>query len=509
MTSRRTVLGLLAGAAAGIVGVPLLSGLRGSSSTGVLLNSRRALPAPFTQAWQAPPVLAPSRSTVDTDYFELVQRPAMVELLPGVPTPIWGYDGRFPGPTIVATRGRRAVVTHRNELPVPTVVHLHGGRTAAEHDGFPTDLLYPVGFRGPMTGHDMGGTVTHGARDYVYSTEQAGATLWYHDHRMDFTGPAVWRGLAGFHLVHDRAEDALGLPSGERDLPIMITDRAFNSDGSLSYPSRDPSLLGVPGVEEPYTGGVLGDVILVNGVPWPHARIPAGRHRLRLLNASNARRYRLRLDPGLALVQIGADAGLLHRPVVHDALEIAPGERFDVVVDFGVVPAGQHIVLRNEFGDSGTDQVMRFEVLEAGPDPSRVPDVLGPDPDPAPAAVTRSFVFGNQRRSGMSGWTINGASFDPDVAVATATLGTTERWQLTSDLHHPVHLHLGSFTVIGRGINGPGPYDLGPKDTIDLRPAEQAEILVRFDGFEGRYVLHCHNLEHEDMAMMVRFDTTR
>lgn len=501
--SRRQLLGgLSAAGVAAVVGVPLISGVRGSSSTGELLPSRITLPSPFTLAFRVPPVLSPVRSDASGDHYRITQRVATAEILPGVRTTIWGYEGVFPGPTIRSVRGRRTVVTHRNELPAPVVVHLHGGHTPAGSDGFPTDLLYPAGWTGAHAAMD--GTMAHGSRDYVYPMAQPGATLWYHDHRMDFTGPAVWRGLAGFHLIADPAEAALGLPDGPRDLPIMITDRSFDADGSLRYPSLDPTLLDTPGVREPYGSGVLGDVILVNGVPWPVAEVPAARHRLRLLNASNARRYRLTLDPPGALVQIGADNGLLASPIRHDAVELAPAQRFDVVVDFGRYRPGDEVTLRNEFGDGATASVMRFRIGPAAPDPSRVPDRLSLEPAPpaAPVAVTRDLRFRHGTVHGMPGWTINGAAFDPARPQATPRLGDTEIWRLSSDFHHPIHLHLASFRVLSRGIAGPGPYDHGPKDTIDLRPAEQASILVRFTDHPGRYVFHCHNLEHEDMGMM-------
>jgi spore coat protein A len=109
---------------------------------------------------------------------------------------------------------------------------------------------------------------------------------------------------------------------------------------------------------------------------------------------------------------------------------------------------------------------------------------------------------------GMPGWTVNGEPFRPDSAAARPKLGTTEIWRLTSDFHHPIHLHLNHFRVLSRGIGGPGPYDHGPKDTLDLRPAEQATVLVTFTGWAGRYVFHCHNLEHEDMAMMANFSVS-
>ncbi|GAA1869586.1 multicopper oxidase family protein [Asanoa iriomotensis] len=506
--SRRALLGGAVGAAvAGTVGVPLVSGLAGSSSTGTLLTSRVPLPRPFTAPLPVPPVLAPVRADADTDFYEIVQRPATVEILPGVPTTIWGYNGIFPGPTLVSRSGRTTIVRHRNELPVPVVVHLHGGHTPPQHDGYPTDLILPTG---TLTGHpDPSGVVARGQRDYEYPLLQRAATLWYHDHRMDFTGPAVWRGLAGFHLVHDSEEDTLPLPRGELDLPLMIADRSFDADGSLRYPSLDPTLLHRPGVQEPYHAGVLGDVILVNGAPWPIADVPAVRHRLRLLNASNARRYRLSLDPpppgGGALVQIGADGGLLDRPVVHDTIEIAPAQRYDVIVDFGRYRTGQEVTLVNGFGSGTAARVMRFRIGARVPDDTAIPERLS---ETVPlrrldAVVTRTMVF----QSTGAGWTINGQPFDPQHADVRPQLGSVEIWRLISDFHHPVHLHLSAFQVLSRGTGGPGPYDHGWKDTVDLRPAEEVSVIVRFERYAGRYVFHCHNLEHEDMMMMGNFQT--
>ena len=167
------------------------------------------------------------------------------EILPGLKTEIWGYDGIFPGPTIESRRGRRAIVRHRNELDVPTVVHLHGGVTPPEHDGYPTDVILPVGGRGGHGGHDGHGTnVSEGTREYVYPLQQPAATLWYHDHRMDFTGPQVYKGLAGFHLVRDDEEESLGLPAGERDVPLMICGRSllctWQPSGEVTEAARRP-----------------------------------------------------------------------------------------------------------------------------------------------------------------------------------------------------------------------------------------------------------------------------
>ena len=504
MNRRRFLAVLGGGAAAAAVGVPLVAGVRGASSTGVLLPSRRPLPAPFTRQLTVPAVLRPTRTDETTDYYTVTQRPGTAAFLPGVDTRIWGYEGTFPGPTIRSRSGRRTVVTHHNRLPVPVSVHLHGGHTPASQDGYPTDLLFPPGFAGDMS---MAGAMTHGTRDYAYTMRQRAATLWYHDHRMDFTGPSVWRGLAGFHLVTDDEEQRLPLPSGERDIPLMIVDRSFDADGQLRYPSVDGSLLHTPGVTDPYGAGVLGDVVLVNGTPWPVAPVAAVRYRLRILNASNARRYRLALDPDGVLLQVGTDGGLLPAPVPHQAIEIAPAQRFDVVVDFSRYRAGQMATLVNEFGEGRTGEVMRFHITGPAPDDSSVPSTLSVDSglSTADSVVTRTFHFRHGTVGGMAGWTVNGDPFDPTRDVARPRLGTTETWRLMSDFHHPIHVHLAHFRVLSRGIGAPGDYDHGWKDTVDLRPAEEATILVRFEDYPGRYLLHCHNLEHEDMAMMAAF----
>jgi spore coat protein A len=498
--NRRDVLRVLGGAAAVAgVGVPLISGVRGADSTGALLRSLRPLPRPYQRPLPVPATLAPTA----TGRYEIVQRPGTAEILPGVATPIWGYNGTFPGPTLRTRSGQPIVVGHTNELPVPTVVHLHGGHTPSESDGYPTDVVEPVGAAHDMAGMDTAAMdpaarIAMGRRDYRYPLRQRAATLWYHDHRMDFTGQAVWRGLAGFHIVTDDEEDRLPLPRGDRDLPLMIADRSFTADGELAYPAG-------------YTAGLLGDVVTVNGVAWPYREVAGMRYRLRLLNASNARRYRLALDPpppgGRAFTQIGTDGGLLEAPREHDAIEMAPAQRFDVVVDFGRYPPGAAVRMVNTFGDGTTRDVMQFRVGGRATDDTAVPRRLSA-PAPAMTAVTtRTFRFRHDDVRGMPGWTVNGQPFDPLRSIASPRLGAAEIWRITSDFHHPVHVHLAPFRVLSRGLGGPGDYDHGWKDTIDLRPAEEARLLIRFDDYAGRYVLHCHNLEHEDMAMMATFTT--
>jgi spore coat protein A len=518
--SRRDV--LRAGIALPVVGAAVAcSGPPGQ--TGELLRSNATLPQRFSLPLQTPDVLRPTSSDGGVDRYTIEARPVELEILPGYRTSALTYAGSFPGPTIVARRDSPVEVEHVNRLPVPMVVHLHGGHTPSADDGFPTDLVLPTdppSTRRPDSGdHSHDGSVadpkavtSQGRRVYRYPGNQPAATLWYHDHRMDFTGPMVYRGLAGFHLLRDESEEALGLPSGERDLPLMVTDRAFDGDGQFVYPSIDPTLTGTPGVEEHAIEGVLGDVVLVNGVPWPVAEVDAARYRLRILNASNARRYALRLDPpppeGSPFVQVGSDAGLLGSPVGHKVLTMAPAERFDVVVDFGAYPVGTEVTVRNDLDAGPAGDVMRFVVARNASDDSRVPDrlvevetLVAP-----PAAVTRSFVFGVRPGGRGHVWTINGRQFDPTRADAVVRPGQVERWRFGTNVHHPVHVHLASFQVVSRGPRGPGPMDAGWKDTVDLRPAEDVEVLVRFPDLPGRYVMHCHNLEHEDMMMMATIE---
>ncbi|MFF8955274.1 multicopper oxidase family protein [Streptomyces sp. NPDC014894] len=520
----------IGGAALGVTGLagvslPLLAAARRAAdgeSPGRLLTSRAELPRPYDVPLPVPRTLTPA-SGAAADVYEIVQQPAELEILPGLRTPAWTYGGTFPGPTLVSRTGRRTLVRHRNTLPQPTVTHLHGGHPPAHSDGYPTDVILPADGRitaeralaamtHGMPGHGAPagvGGIAGGERTHTYPMDQRAATLWYHDHRMSWTGLGVWRGLAGFHLVHDDEEERLPLPRGEHDIPLMITDRAFEEDGSFRYPLIDAGLTR-PGVTDAYMDGVLGDVVLVNGAPWPVHRTPRVRHRLRLLNASNARPYRLRFDPqpagGDAFVQIGSDGGLLERPVRHDALRLGPGERFDVVVDFSRWPPGAGVRLVNTLARGGAHEVMEFRIA-GGParEDAGAPDRLSRIErlDPGRAVVTRDFRF----RQGKDGWTVNDRMYRPGRALARPALGEVEIWRFTTSLHHPVHVHLNHFQVLARNGGAPGPYDAGWKDTVDLPPTQSVEVAVRFTDYDGTYMLHCHNLEHEDMGMMADFIT--
>ena len=527
MASRRDVLRWSAAAALGVAlpgATAALAGRRGAGGTPPGAGptpSPSAAPAPagaYTVPLPVPEVLRPVSTDGDTDRYEIHQRPGVQRIRPDVETPIWGYEGTFPGPTIETRRGRRVEVTHHNELPVPTVVHLHGAVVTAEHDGYPADFVLPAEgdwASDPMVTADAAyavGGVVAGSRTYVYPNDQRATALWYHDHRMSFSGPQQYRGLAGFWFIRDDVEDSLPLPRGERELPLMIADRAFNEDGTLFYPAVDPELRR-PGVELAYHhSGMLGDTVTVNGVAWPYCEVDAALYRLRVVNASNARRYRLYLDPpppgGGGLVQIGSDLGLLHRPVRHDDILVSPGERYDILVDFSAYPPGTSVHLRN-LGEIGpTSHIMRFDVVRRARDDARIPDRLDGDLPPAGperAVADRTFsFFSGPEGTGLPAM-INFRPFDGGRIDAEVALDSTEVWDITADPDHPVHLHLAHFRVISRDGGPPLPQDAGLKDTIFV-PQGGVRLAVTFTGYRGRYVFHCHNLEHADAGMMANLE---
>jgi spore coat protein A len=466
-----------------------------------LLPSLAPLPNPFQVPLPILPTLKPVRVESNADFYDVTARDAKRRILNGMDTAIWGYDGFFPGPTIEAQVGRRVSLRLRNALPVPIVNHLHGGRTAPEHDGYPTALILPAGGFSHSHMSDPMANIAQDSWEYIYDNQQRAATLWYHDHRMDFTAPQIWRGLAGFYILRDPDELHLNLPRGDKEIALLICDRSFEADGSFRYPSLDPSIGKTPGVEAAYMGGVLGDVVLVNGAPWPRLEVSNVKYRFRILNASNARRYDLAFDNSLPLVQIGSDGGLLAAPLPQRSIRIAPSERFDVIVDFSTCRLGSKVTLMNREADGRAAQIMRFDVVRSERDESNLPAKLAEASfeKPEDATITRVLDFSYQRAT--HSWRINGQPFDPSRMDARPKLNALEIWRLETDFSHPLHLHLVHFQVLGHS-GRPGPYDMGWKDTIDLGPGQTANILIRFTGYRGRYVFHCHNLEHEDMSMM-------
>jgi len=449
-------------------------------------------PRPFEQDLRIPPILSPTATDAETDYYNVVQMVQSQEILPGLQTPIWGYNGLFPGPTIRARSNRPVVIRQSNALPGLVSVHLHGGVQPPESDGYPTDLI-PVG----------------GTKEYAYPNLHRAATLFYHDHAMDRTGLNVYMGLSGMYVIGDEVDDRLPLPKGDFDVPLIIQDRSFNSDGSFAFSNNNPSNVFAEG----------GDVILVNGVPWPRFQVAARKYRFRILNASSTTTYRLGLSSHQSMVQIATDGGLLDRAISLQSIDLAPAERAEVVIDFAGLALGASVDLENALDSGDLGRVMRFQVVRAASDDSKIPAVLDPTKPltESTAAVTRTFVFKPVPRPSFPPFrfAINGQFFDPSRIEARVPEGEVEIWQFENRTiglgpvaaqEHPVHVHLVNFLVLDRDGRPPQAYERGWKDTVLVGVGQIVRVIARFAPFSGKYVMHCHNLAHEDHSMMANFE---
>jgi spore coat protein A, manganese oxidase len=461
--------------AAGFAGLSVLGIANRTSAAG------RAVAAAAFEPYQAelriPPTLVPVSTTATEDRYRLTIREGRAEIVPGTLTPVYGYDGIYPGPTIRARKGRNSVVEVTNAVSFDQNVHLHGGLTPPASDGHPDQLIAP------------GGSYT-----YTYPNAQDAATLWYHDHAHGLSARTMYYGVAGFYVVSDDLEDSLGLPSGDFDVPLVIQDRAFNADGSLQY-------------TEDLDAGFLGDTIVVNGTVSPRFAVKRALYRLRFLNASNARAYQLALSGGRQMTQIGADGGLLQAPVTRSSVPLAPAERVDVVVDFRRLRAGTQVELRNTLGSGSTATVMRFDVTGSGVDSGRLPSQLRPrEAIPAPAGTRRWEL--NFSTSGTPQWQISGIGFDIDRVDARPRLGTTERWLWVNVSHraHPMHIHGVHFRVLERSSGSVSAAERDWKDTVMVQRDETVIVQPYFKSYRGRYVFHCHNMEHQEKAMMLQME---
>ena len=453
----------------------------------------------------------------NTNFFVLHERPVAHSFSPQLPDNVlWGYDGSIPGPTFVAPNGTPFLVRFVNDLPLNdpvgigepiTAIHRHGGFQAPEDDGYPLDTF--------CTGQ---------SRDYFYPNVPEGglvqnlhATNWYHDHAIDITGPNVYRGLAGFFLNTNFLDTgnetdpppALDLPSGEFDIGLVIQDRQFDRNGFLVFDNFDHN-------------GFLGDKFVVNGIIQPFLKVARRKYRFRFLNGSNARFFELSLSNGQPFVAIATDSSLLEHPVTVKSFRIAPAERVEVVVDFSHSSLKDEIFLVNRLeqddgrkpGDlvSPGTPILKFVVNRDAADPSRVPATLLPVTE-GPAQllprvkVERRFKF--ERSDGA--WVINGEFFDENRINATPKRGEPEIWTFESGggWAHPVHVHLTDFFILSRDGELPPPLErAGRKETVVVgaSTSQEVKVLLQFDDFVGRYVFHCHNIEHEDMRMMGQFD---
>ncbi|HEY7060855.1 MAG TPA: multicopper oxidase family protein [Chloroflexota bacterium] len=430
--------------------------------------------APFTQPLAIPPEITSAN-------VNLTMAETDVPILPGMPTKMWTFNGTFPGPTIRRPTGQTTHVTITNNLPAadgPISTHNHGNHSPTDSDGQPADYLIPPG----------GGFRTYTYPEIEDGAPERGTLQWYHDHVDMVTGRNVWMGMAGMYILDDPA-DPQTLPSGAFDVPLLVGDRLFDANNQLVYNFNQ--------------GGVLGNQILVNGVVQPFFDVGTRKYRFRILNGSNARVYNLQLSNGQAMLQIGTDSGLLPAPVSRTQIRLAPAERADIVIDFAGL-LGQNIVLQNVGGiPASTAQIMQFNVTQTLSDPSVVPANLRPLPDIGPYTVTRTFDFGFTNGH----MTINGQRFDHNTVLAQPVIGTTERWIFnnTGGGVHTVHIHDVDQQLLSRDGNPPAAYEL-MKENWYLGPGETIELKLKFTDHLGRFVFHCHIVEHEDDGMMAQFE---
>lgn len=440
------------------------------------------VPTPFSVPLLIPPVLTPSHSTSDTDFYQIRIRESEQEILPGFRTKTLTYNGSFPGPTIRARRGRNTVVTHSNGLATPATVHLHGANVPASSDGHPLDAIAPGQ-----------------SRVYRYPNIQPAATLWYHDHTHHLEAEQVYRGLAGAYLLSDDLDQALPLPRGQFDIPLLVRDARFDENGQFVFFHDD---------------FLNRNTILVNGRPQPFHNVQPRRYRLRIVNAANVEGFKFRLSNGAQFLQIASDGGFLRTPVARSEIELWPAERAEVLVDFSSA-AGTTVVLENTLTDIDSKrQIMQFrvgrgaEVAELAPLPATLAEVSAPEK----ATVTRKFVMHTDPNT--FDFLINGQKFDPNRVDATIKHGTTEIWEIVNGdgelgIPHAMHLHLVQFRVLERNGAPEPAYDAYPKDTVRLYPGDVVKIQATFNTFTGRYVFHCHFIDHSTTFMMAQYEVVR
>jgi len=489
---------------------------------------------PFVDALPIPEIAhpvdhrpSPADPAQKLPYYRVAMRPFETKIHRDMkPTRLWGYGGASPGPTFETRSGQGLLVEWANELPdahflpidhsihgaeatkpdVRTVVHLHGAKAPPDSDGYP-DNWYTSGK----------------SAIYHYPNRQDAAMLWYHDHALGINRLNVFAGLLGAFFVRDEFEDSLGLPSGKYEIPLVIYDRLFDLEGQLNYPiSGDP--------KKPWVPEVFGDAILVNGKLFPYLEVEPRQYRFRVLNGANGRFFHLSLENGQAFHQIGTDQGLLPAPLELTRASLAPAERTDLIVDFSGME-GKNVVLKNDISAILQFRVSKIaaETRNASARALALPQTLRPVPKiPESSAIktrTLSLVEVDDLVQRPMTMLLNNAHWSMPV-TENPVLDSTEIWELlnTTDDAHPIHLHLVRFQILDRRnfdvsaywIKGelkytgpaqpPDPSEAGWKDTVRADPGMVTRIIARFEGFPGRYVWHCHILEHEDNEMMRPYD---
>lgn len=498
-----------------------LSTLAGAA--GCVDQSAAARPAAFS------PQATPGAGLVPDVEFTLTAAPGEVALLPGAPTRVWRFTGSlvrgpadtletlpgsYLGPVIRLRRGQQVRVRFANQLGEDSIVHWHGLDVPDSADGHPRLAI----------GH---------GQEYVYDftvTNRAG-TYWYHPHPHMRTGAQVYQGLAGLLLVTDADEDALALPAGEAELLCVLQDRRFDARNQFVYQG---------GGQMEMMNGFLGERMLVSGQLQPTREVDAGWHRVRLLNGSNARIYKLAWSRDLPMTIIGSDGGLLERPIYQRTLTLAPGQRADVLLDLTGLAAGTDVHL-DSLAFPGADAGGAGMMGSAAPVPNgaqlrmmtlrararagvvfQIPDRLPTFDEswsPRPEARVRRVPLALQQMQ----WLLGGRTFSMNEVAADETVaaGSTHVWEFVNqsngmgmEMAHPIHVHGRQFRVLdrtgGRATNAlrEGVVDAGWRDTVLVLPGETVRVQATFTDHAGLYLYHCHILEHEDMGMMRNFRVT-
>jgi FtsP/CotA-like multicopper oxidase with cupredoxin domain len=421
-------------------------------------------PPPARNPLYIPPTVSPS------DYT-LTAAPTTVDIGGETLSSVWAYNGLMPGPTIVASREEQATITLVNDLPPgqETITHWHGMIVDHPNDGQPIQVIPP------------GETYS-----YDFPINQRAAMNWYHPHPHYLTGEQVAMGLAGGFIIRDAEENALGLPSGAYEVPLVLRDAKFDRAGDMLY--------------KPRSGGFLGDTPLVNGTLNPKLEVDTAQYRFRVLAGSNSRIFGLALSNGAPFTLIGNDGGLLEESVSVAQIDMSPGERVDVIVDFRGMAVDNTVMLRDVY--SGWN-LLEFVVVRQVNDQVVIRTALSTIEPLVQDGATRDFSFDGMTK-------INGKVYDVNRIDFEVPFDQTELWRFRTNGNapHPVHVHGVPFQVQARtgGRRQIFPWERGWKDTVLLEDRETVEVLIRFDAYRGVYLIHCHKLEHEDLGMMANFE---
>ncbi len=471
---------------------------------------RRALGIPeLRPVFERAPLRMPP--SVSADGLTLRAAARRVEIAPGVPVEAWSPGDGPVGPTIRVRTGDTARITLENALNEPTILHWHGLRVPEIADGHPR-LAIPTG----------------ATYQYEFPVIDRAGTYWYHAHPHHRTGVQAYRGMAGLLVIGDAAEDALGFPNGEHELPLLIQDRRLAADGTFAYE---------PAMHEQMEG-FFGDTAFANGIRLPSQSVETTTYRVRVVNGTTSRILRLALSNGQPFTLIGNDGGLLPAPVTLTQIDMGTGERVDVLIDFGKVAVGSRVMLMSaafesparmggmgmgrgmggggmgmgRMGAGGVAQGAAMDLVEFTVDRAVTPVAWNPRAlpriatlDPRTAKRTRTFQF----NSAMMQHNINGREFDMERIDETVRFGDTEVWTFVNDspFPHPVHMHEVQFRVVER-IGGRArimPWERGLKDVVLVNPGERVSVVATFDTYRGRFLMHCHNMVHEDMGMMMNY----